>query len=86
MSITVENELATIEEATAILLEKMPASKVARLLAIWRNRAQRSQKSKDSSRREASEKTFAPLKAAGRGCWEQPSQFVEKGAEVYAKA
>ena len=33
MSITVENELATIEEATAILLEKMPASKVARLLA-----------------------------------------------------
>ena len=33
MSITVHNELATIEEATAILLEKMPASKVARLLA-----------------------------------------------------
>ena len=33
MSITVENELATIEEATAILLEKMSASKVARLLA-----------------------------------------------------
>ncbi len=33
MSITVENELATIEEATAILLEKMPASKVARLFA-----------------------------------------------------
>ena len=33
MSITVENELATIEEATAILLEKMPVSKVARLLA-----------------------------------------------------
>ena len=33
MSITVENELATIGEATAILLEKMPASKVARLLA-----------------------------------------------------
>ena len=48
--------------------------------------AKRSQKSKDSSRREASEKTFAPQKAAGRGCWEQPSQFVEKGAEVYAKA
>jgi N-dimethylarginine dimethylaminohydrolase len=34
MSITVENELATIEEATTILLEKMPASKVARLLAV----------------------------------------------------
>lgn len=33
MSITVENELATIEEAAAILLEKMPLSKVARLLA-----------------------------------------------------
>lgn len=33
MSITVDNELATIEEATVILLEKMPASKVARLLA-----------------------------------------------------
>jgi N-dimethylarginine dimethylaminohydrolase len=33
MSITVDNELATIKEATAILLEKMPASKVARLLA-----------------------------------------------------
>src|SRR5207248_1775091 len=28
-----ENDPATIEEATAILLEKMPASKVARLLA-----------------------------------------------------
>lgn len=33
MSITVDNELATIEEATAILLDKMSASKVARLLA-----------------------------------------------------
>ena len=33
MSITVENELATIGEATAILLEKMPVSKVARLRA-----------------------------------------------------
>ena len=33
MSITVENELTTIEEATAILLDKMPVSKVARLLA-----------------------------------------------------
>ena len=33
MSIVVENELATIEEATVILLETMPASKVARLLA-----------------------------------------------------
>ena len=33
MSITVENELATIEEATAILLEKMSPAKVALLLA-----------------------------------------------------
>ena len=33
MSITVENELATIGEAIAILLEKMPVSKVARLFA-----------------------------------------------------
>ena len=33
MSITVENELATIGEATAILLEKMPVYKVVRLLA-----------------------------------------------------
>lgn len=33
MSITVENELATVEEATAILLEKMPVSKVAWLPA-----------------------------------------------------
>ena len=33
MSITVDNELATIEEATVILLEKMAPSKVARLLA-----------------------------------------------------
>jgi len=33
MNITVDSELATIEEATTILLDKMPASKVARLLA-----------------------------------------------------
>ena len=32
MSITVETELATIAKATVILLEKMPVSKVARLL------------------------------------------------------
>jgi len=36
MSITVENELATIEEATAILLEKMSPAKVALLLANLR--------------------------------------------------
>ena len=36
MNIQVENEQATIEEATAILLERLPASKVARLLAAWR--------------------------------------------------
>ncbi len=36
MNIEVENEQATIEEATAILMEKLPASKVARLLSAWR--------------------------------------------------
>ena len=36
MSITIENELATIEEATAILLEKMSPAKVALLLASLR--------------------------------------------------
>ena len=36
MSITVENELATIEEATAILLEKMSPAKVALLLSNLR--------------------------------------------------
>jgi hypothetical protein len=36
MNITVENELATIEEATAILLEKMSPAKVALLLANLR--------------------------------------------------
>ncbi len=36
MSITVENELATIEEATAILLEKMPPAKVALLFSSLR--------------------------------------------------
>ena len=48
--------------------------------------AQRSQKSKDSSRWEASEKAFAPRKAEGQGCRSSRCQFVEKGAEVYAKA
>jgi len=36
MSITIENDIATIEEATAILLEKMSPAKVARLLANLR--------------------------------------------------
>ena len=36
MSITVENELATIEEATAILLEKMSPAKVALLFTNLR--------------------------------------------------
>ena len=35
MSINVENELATIEEAISVLLEHMPPSKVARVLAAW---------------------------------------------------
>ena len=36
MRITVENDIATIEEATDIILEKMPPSKVASLLANLR--------------------------------------------------
>jgi len=48
--------------------------------------AQRTQKAKDSSRWEASKKAFAPRKAEGQGCRSSRCQFVEKGAEVYAKA
>lgn len=36
MSIQVESEQATMAEATAILLEHLPPSKVARLLSAWR--------------------------------------------------
>ena len=35
MTIEVESEQAIIEEAVTILLERMPASKVARILAAW---------------------------------------------------
>ena len=35
MSIEVENEQATVEEAVSVLLERLPAAKVARLLANW---------------------------------------------------
>lgn len=35
MKTEVESEQATVEEAIAILLEHMPASKVARVLAFW---------------------------------------------------
>lgn len=35
MNISVENELATIEEAITLLMEHMPPSKVARVLAAW---------------------------------------------------
>ena len=35
MSITVEPEQATVEEAITILMEHMPPSKVARILAAW---------------------------------------------------
>lgn len=35
MNIRVENELATIEEAISVLMEHMPPSKVARVLAAW---------------------------------------------------
>ena len=35
MNLTVENESATTAEAVAVLMERMPASKVARLLSSW---------------------------------------------------
>jgi hypothetical protein len=35
MSIVVESEQETVQEAASILLERMPASKVARLLSAW---------------------------------------------------
>lgn len=35
MSIQIETEQAAIEEAAGILLERMPPSKVARLLSAW---------------------------------------------------
>lgn len=35
MKTAVENEQALVNEAIDILLERMPASKVARLLAFW---------------------------------------------------
>ena len=40
----------------------------------------------DSSRREAGGKDFAKQKAGGQGCGSSRWQFVEKSAEVYAKA
>ena len=40
----------------------------------------------DSGRREAGAKDFASQKAEGQGCGSSRCQFVEKGAEVYAKA
>ncbi|MBI5688117.1 MAG: hypothetical protein HZC54_23840 [Verrucomicrobia bacterium] len=35
MSVTVPNESATTAEAVEVLMERMPASKVARLLSSW---------------------------------------------------
>jgi hypothetical protein len=35
MNTPVENDQAIVEEAINILLERMPASKVARLCAVW---------------------------------------------------
>ena len=35
MNTRVESDQAIVEEALGILLEKMPASKVARLCAVW---------------------------------------------------
>ena len=40
----------------------------------------------DSSRREAGGKDFAKQKAEGQGCGSSRCQFVEKSAEVCAKA
>jgi hypothetical protein len=35
MSVTVQNESATTAEAIEVLMERMPASKVVRLLSSW---------------------------------------------------
>ena len=35
MNTPVENDQAIVEEAISILLERIPASKVARLCAVW---------------------------------------------------
>ena len=35
MTLTVENESATTAEAVEVLMERLPASKVARLLSSW---------------------------------------------------
>jgi N-dimethylarginine dimethylaminohydrolase len=35
MSVTVQNESATTAEAVEVLMERLPASKVARLLSAW---------------------------------------------------
>jgi hypothetical protein len=35
MSVTVPNESATAAEAVAVLMERLPASKVARVLSSW---------------------------------------------------
>ena len=35
MSVTVQNESATTAEAVEVLMERLPASKVVRLLASW---------------------------------------------------
>ena len=40
----------------------------------------------DSGRREAGGKDFAKQKAEGQGCGSSRCRFVEKGAEVCAKA
>jgi hypothetical protein len=74
------------EEALKKGMEEPSAARWTICRIARQGEAQRSQESKDSSRREASEKTFAQQKAAGRGCGSSPSQFVEKGAKVYAKA
>lgn len=47
MSLTVDNELATLEEATTILLKNMSASKVARLFAAMQFGAGDSVKTRD---------------------------------------
>ena len=74
------------EEALAKGMPEPSAARWTMRSIARQGEAQRSQKPKDSSRREASEKAFAQRKAEGQDCGSSRSQFVEKGAEVCAKA
>ena len=119
MTVTVENELTIIEEATAILLEKMPACKGARLLATLElgtgdyvkmrdqlfagetvdtlldqaKAAEQVQTTRPCSmkitedvRKYAAEQAISEKDALNKGMEEKSKEFVERGADVYAKA